>query len=138
MEFKKKMKQRLYIAISYIAFGLLLIIADYFNGFENDFFFSFGFALVVMGILRIIRYQKITIDEKSIRKQELTETDERNRMISERARSWGFSFSILAAGILVIILSLLGYHEQALPFAWYVCGMVVLYWIFWNIIQRKY
>jgi len=138
MDFRKKLKQRLYLAIGYIVFGLALITADYFNGFENYFFFSFGVALMAMGILRIIRYRKITIDDKSIRKQELTETDERNRMMAERAKSWVFSLSVIAAGILVIVLNLLGYHDEALPFAWYVCGMVVLYWICWNIIRKKY
>ena len=138
MEFKKKLKQRLYIALSYIAIGIALIAADALNHFENNFFFSFGFALVVMGIIRLIRHRKITKDNASIRKQELSETDERIRMISERARSWAFSYSIMIAGIAVIVLSLLGKHDAALPFAWYVCGMVVLYWIFWLILRKKY
>ena len=138
MEFKKKLQARLYIAVSYIVIGLVLIAADALNHFENQFFFSFGITLMVMGILRLIRHRKITKDDASIRKQELTETDERNRMMSERARSWAFTFSILIAGIAVIVLSLLGKHDAALPFAWYVCGMVVLYWIFWLILRKKY
>lgn len=138
MEFKKKLKQRLYIAIAYIVLGLILITADVVSHLDNYFFFSFGVALLVMGILRIFRHRKVTSDEKTIRQQELAETDERNLMMSERARSWAFSFSILLAGLTVIVLSLLGYHDLALPFAWFVCGMTVLYWICWNIIRKKY
>jgi len=138
MEFKKKLKQRLSIAVFYVALGLVLIIAGAANHFENYFFFSFGIAMLIMGILRIIRYRQITRDDKTIRRQELVETDERNKMISERARSWVFSLSIMGAGILVIALNLLGHHDAALPFAWYVCGMVVLYWICWIIIRKKY
>lgn len=138
MEFKKKLKQRLYIAISYITLGLILVTTALENGFENHFISSFGIALLVMGILRIIRYMKTTKDEKSIRRQELAETDERNLMISERAKSWAFSFSIMLAGLTVIVLSLLGHHEAALPFAWVVCGMTVLYWICWHIIRKNY
>lgn len=138
MDFRKKMKQRFYIAASYILLGLALVIADIAKGFENYFFFSFGFALLIMGIIRIIRYRKITQNDQALRKQELAETDERSQMISERAKCWVFSLSISAAGILVIILNLMGYHDEALPFAWYVCGMVVLYWICWNIVRKKY
>ena len=138
MEFKKKLKQRLYIALSYIAIGIALIAADVLNHFENTFIFSFGVTMLVMGVIRLIRHRKITKDDASIRKQELSETDERIRMISERARSWAFSYSIIIAGIAVIVLSLLGKHDAALPFAWYVCGMVVLYWIFWLILRKKY
>ena len=138
MDFKKKMQQRLFLAAGYILLGIVLICTDLLNGSENDFFFSFGLTLVIMGIVQFLRYQKITKSDQSLRKQELTETDERNRMISERAKSWVFSFSVIIAGMIVIVLSLLGYHDQALPFAWYVCGMSTLYWIFWYIIRKKY
>ena len=138
MEYKKKLRQRLYIALSYLALGLVLILADAVNHFSNYFCFSFGVALMIMGVLRIFQYRKITRDDKTIRKQELMETDERTRMISERARSWAFSFSLTIAGLVVIVLSLLGYHDHAQPLAWYVCGMVILYWIFWLILGKKY
>ena len=138
MEFKKKMQQRRIIGISYILLGLVLIIADMLKGFENNYFTSFGIALIFMGILRLLQYRKITQDDKSMRKREVTESDERTRMIAERARSWAFSISITGAGIVVIVLGLLGHHEEALPFAWYVCGMVVLYWISFVIIRKKY
>ena len=138
MEFKKKLKQRLYIALSYIAIGIALIAADALNHFENQFFFSFGITLIVMGILRLIRHRKITKDDASIHRQEVAETDERTLMMAEKARSWAFSYSIMIAGIAVIVLSLLGKHDAALPFAWYLCGMTAVYWIFWIILRRKY
>ena len=138
MEFKKKLKQRLYIAVSYIVIGLALIAADALNHFENQFFFSFGMALTVMGILRLIRHRKITKDESTIRRQEVAETDERTLMMAEKARSWAFSYSILIAGIIVIVLSLLGKHDAAQPFAWYVCGQIAMFWICWLILCKKY
>lgn len=138
MEFKKKMKQRLYIAVSYIALGLVLLAVGFTGKSDNYFFTGFGAALMAMGFLRLLRYRKVTRDDKSLRKQELAESDERYRMMAEQARSWAFSFSIMAAGILVIVLNLLGYQEEALPFAWFVCGMVALYWVCWCIVKRKY
>ena len=138
MDFEKKMKQRLYIAVSYCVLGLILIIADVVNSFENYFIFSFGFALLIMGVLRIVQNRKITNNEKTMHKREIAETDERNIMLSERAKSWTFSFSIMIAGIIVIILSFLGRHELAQPFAWFICLMVALYWIFRLIANKKY
>ena len=73
-----------------------------------------------------------------MRKQEIKESDERQRMIADKAKSWTFSFVIMAAAILTFILSVLGYQEQALPFGWFVCAMVAIYWIFWLIAQKKY
>lgn len=138
MEYKKKLKQRLYIGLFYFVLGLILILVGILNYCENSFIFSFGIAMLVMGLHRILRYRKNIKDEKYMRKQELMEKDERLLMLSERARSWAFSFSLTVAGLAVIILSLLGYDEQAQPIAWYVLGMCVLYWIFWVILSKKY
>ena len=138
MEFKKKMQQRFILAVGYILTGLALVCMDLVNASENYFYFSFGFALLLMGILRLFRYRKITKSDHTMRKQELTESDERIRMIADRARSWSFSLSVSAAGIWVIVQNLMGRHEEALPFAWYVCGMCVLYWICYGMIRKKY
>ena len=138
MDFKKRLKQRLYLAVAYLAVGLILVFTGIVTGTDNSFFTAFGFALVIMGILRVLQYRKITRDDRSFRQQELTETDERNRMMAEKARSWAFSFSIILAGVAVIVLSLLGRHKEVLPLSWFVCGMTALYWICRAIIQKKY
>lgn len=138
MEFKKKLKQRLYIAISYLVLGLILLVSAYLSNAGNYFISFFGIALLVMGVMRIFHYHSIIKDEKSLRQREVAETDERNRMMSERAKSWAFSLSIMLAGLAVIVLSLLGFHDYAQPFAWFVCLMTVLYWICWSIIRKKY
>ena len=138
MEFRKKMQQRRTVALSYLLLGAVLLVAAFAGKSDNYFFSSYGIALILMGILRLVRYKKIIRNDKTMRKQELAESDERYRMIAGKARSWAFSLSILAAGVLVIVLNLLGYHEEALPFAWFVCGMVAIYWVCWCIINRKY
>ena len=138
MEFSKKMKQRKIIALSYMVLGLVLILTDPARGADNSFYTAFGIALALMGILRIFQYRKITRNKQTMRKQEVAESDERTRMIAERARSWAFSLSVTGSGIVVIVLNLLGRHEEALPFAWYVCGMVVLYWVSFFMIRKKY
>ena len=138
MDFKQKMKQRLTIAVVYIAAGILLALWAVLSKTENYFPSAFGFALIVLGILRMIQYRKITGSQDTMHKRELAETDERNRMMAEKARSWAFSCSILIAGVAVIVLSLLGQHDTAQPLAWYSCIMVALYWVFYLVAKRKY
>lgn len=138
MDFKKKMKLRLNIAISYLVLGAALTVIAFVSKTDNDFLTPFGIALMVMGVMRIIQHRKVTQNPDTLRQRELAETDERNRMIAERAKSWAFSFSLLLAGVTVIVLSLLDYHDLAQPFAWFVCLMTVLYWIFYHIAKRKY
>ena len=65
MEFKKKLKTRLYIAIIYISLGIMMITGTFAIKTDNDFISSFGFALVVMGIVRIRNYFMITKNEET-------------------------------------------------------------------------
>ena len=138
MDFEKKLKLRLNTGIAYCVIGVILIVADIFMDFENYFISTFSITLLLLGILRIVQNKRITKSEKAMHKCEVAETDERNKMIAERAKSWSFSCSILLAGIIVIVLSFLGYHDQAQPFGWFVCVMITLYWVFWFVARRKY
>ena len=138
MEYKKKLKQRLFVNLAWAVFGVGMIAYWFLSGTVNTYPLSLGIAFIIMGIIRTVKYNHIVHDEKSMKEQEIAETDERNKMMSERAKSWAFSFSLFVAGDICIILSLLGKHEAALPFAWYLCGMTVVYWVCWNIIRKKY
>jgi len=138
MDFRKKLKKRLLVDLFWAVLGLGMILYYFLTDTINTYPFSLGIAFITIGIIRTIQYRQTITDEKALREKELEEKDERNRMISERAKSWAFSLSIIASGILVILLNLLGYHDEALPFAWYVCGMTLLYWLCWIIIQKKY
>ena len=138
MDFKKRMRQRWYLAVSYCVIGLALIVVFWFGETENYFINSFGFALLAIGITRIVQNRKITKSEESMHKREIMESDERYRMIAERAKGWAFSFCLMAASIVTIVLSVFGYHDHAQPFGWIVALMVAIYWIFWLIANKKY
>lgn len=138
MEYKKKLKQRLFVHLIWAVLGLGMILYYLLAGTNNTYPLSLGIAFIVMGAIRTIQYKQTVSDKKALRQKEIAETDERNRMMAERAKSWAFSVSLFVAGDLTILLSLLGKHEIALPFAWFVCGMTLLYWICWNIIRKKY
>ena len=138
MDFKKKLKQRLFVHLIWSVLGLGMILYCFLTDTSNTYPFSLGIAFIVIGVIRTIQYKQTVSDEKALRQKEVAETDERNRTMSERAKSWAFSVSLFVAGDLAILLSLLGKHELALPFAWFVCGMTLLYWICWYIIRKKY
>ncbi len=137
MDYKKKLKSRLNIAIVYIALGIMMIASTFINKTENDFISSFGFVMVIMGIIRIRNYRMITKDENTIRKQQIIETDERNVSIIHKAKSAAFSIYFLILGITVIILSLLSMHEVAKWISYSVCLLVVIYWICYFVYQKK-
>ena len=137
MDYKKKLRSRLNIAITYIVLGVMFIVGTFITKTENDFISTFGFMMILMGLVRIRNYRMITKDEDTIRKQEIIETDERNISIIHKAKSTAFSIYILLLGTAVIVLSLFNMHEVARWIACSVCLIVVIYWICYFIYQKK-
>ena len=137
MDYKKKLKQRLYIAVIYIALGVMMIAGTAVIKTDNDFMSSFGFAIIVMGLVRIRNYFMITKNEDTIRKQEIIETDERNIAIQNKAKSATFSIYTLLLATAVIILSLFNMHETAKWLAYAVLLLVAIYWVCYMVYQKK-
>ena len=94
MEFRKKLKVRLAVAISFIVLGVLIISAAIFTKAENTFYSSFGFALFVIGIVRVRNYFLIIKSEDSVKKLQIRESDERNVFIAQKAKSYAFTLYI--------------------------------------------
>ena len=94
MDFKKKLKVRLFTAISYIILGLALIITFNLIKTNNNFLSSFGFALVIIGVVHIRNYLMITKNEETIKKRQIAETDERNIAISSKAKAFHSLFML--------------------------------------------
>ena len=137
MEFKKKLKIRLWVAISYIVLGIAMVTVAIVSKTENQFISSFGLALTVMGIARVRNYFLITKNEDTLRKREIAETDERNVSIVNKARSAAFTVYILLAGIFVIVMGLLDKIEISVWVSYSVALLVFVYWICYIIYQKK-
>ena len=137
MDFKNKLKSRLFIGIIYIILGIIMIIGTFIAKLDNDFISSFGFALVIMGLVRIRNYNIITKNDETIKKQEIAETDERNISIVHKARSTTFSIYVLISCITVIILSFLKLHDIAQYISFSVLILILIYWICYFVYQKK-
>ncbi len=137
MDYKKKLKSRLNIAIIYIALGIMMIVGSSATKTDNDFISSFGFVIIIMGFVRIRNYRMITKNDDTIRKQEIIETDERNITIQSKAKSATFSIYTLLLATAVIVLSLFNMREAAKWISYSVLLLVVIYWICYLVYQKK-
>lgn len=137
MEFKKRLNIRLYLAIAYVLIGIATIISAFITKTSNEFFSSFGFALVVIGVVRIRNYFIITKSEDNLKKQQIRESDERNISISTKAKSVSFNLYIILSGIVVIVLQFLKEAQLATIIGGTVCALILIYWISYWIINKK-
>ena len=138
MEFKNKMKIRICAMAVYAIIGAVLCVIGYMGIAENDYVITWGAALFVCGIVKIIQYMLFMRNPEKMEQRAIAEKDERNIMIWEKSRSMAFTFYGIAAGIAVIVLLLLNLELAGLTVAYTVCGFIVIYLICYFIIRRKY
>ncbi len=136
MDFKKRMKIRLWTNIIYIVLGVAMIAVGLITKTDNEFVSSFGLTLTVVG-LALIKKNIITSEEK-LKRREIAENDERNIAIVHKARSWAFSFYVILGCLAVIVLSLLSLHDVASWIGISVFSLIAIYWICYFVVRRKY
>ncbi len=136
MDFRKKLKIRLCLAVIYLILGLTTIILTCIFPIENSFIWGIGPALAVVGAARLKQYFIITKSEERLQRQEIAESDERNLSISSRAKSLAFTLYVLIACVAVIVLELLSISQYTSIITTSVCLIVFIYWISYFIINK--
>lgn len=125
------------LSILYIAIGVTLIVCDCLQ-LVDEFWSGMGTAFVVIGVLqmiRLIRYQtNITYKENT----DTAVNDERNRFIRAKAWSWVGYLYIIIAAVATIVFKLLGQELLMFAASGSVCLMLVLYWIIYFLLNKKY
>ena len=137
MNFEKKIKTRIYTGVLYLIVGAAMIVT-YAVKSGNEFLCSFGGALVLMGIVQILKHKRLLKNGDALEKRRIAETDERNIMLSHKAKSLAFSLYIFLSGCAVIVLQFLNMEEKALPLAYSVCALLILYFVCYYILNKKY
>lgn len=129
--------KRLILGIVYIIIGVLLSVLS-FTLIIDEWWQSFGIAIFIVGIVDIIRYIKYRSNADYKEKVDLYSTDERNRFLAMKAWSWaGYLFVIISA-LGVIIFQIAGFRELSIACSFCTCLVMVLYWISYTVLKRKY
>lgn len=104
----------------------------------DTFWSSMGSALLAVGVLQVIRFYRYQNDEAYREKMEIEMSDERNLFIRSKAWAWTGYLFILIAGVLVIVLKIMGEELLSMAASYAVCLMLILYWISYMILKKKY
>ncbi|MBP1581526.1 MAG: hypothetical protein J6A26_03925, partial [Oscillospiraceae bacterium] len=105
MEFKKKLKVRLYYGIGCAVLGIVMMIFGFWRA--EEYVSSLGLMFLIIGIARVIQYRRITQTEESLHQREIAEKDERNVLLWTKARSLTFTIYSIVLALVVIILQLM-------------------------------
>ena len=137
MDFKKKLKTRLFLSIACIVSGLAMLVIFNIIKAGNNFLTSFALGLTVVGIARVRNYFLITKNDESIRKQEIAETDERNIAIVNQAQSISFIIYIMLTVVAITVLHLFDQTLLATTLSVSFCILLIIYLISYWIINKR-
>ena len=97
-----------------------------------------GSALIIVGGLMMIRQVRYSTNAEYKESVDVEIQDERNKFLRMKAWSWAGYFSVLIGAVASIVLRILD-QDQLSQFAGLsVCLLVVLYWVSYLILKKKY
>ena len=137
MNAQRNIRYRWILSILYVLIGVSLTVCGVLKIIDT-FWSGMGTALMVVGALQTIRLVRYNTNP---RYKEVTDTavnDERNRFIRAKAWSWVGYLYIIIVAVATIVFKLLGQELLMFAASGSVCLMLVLYWIIYLILNKKY
>ena len=132
-----KIEKRFYMNIFYVVIGVALLACGIFE-IVDSFWSGMGGALIAVGAIRLIQYFKYSRNPEYREKMEIERNDERNKFIGGRAWAWaGYGFVMLNA-VGTIAFKIVGNDLLSQYCAYSVCLVLVLYWIAFLFLRKKY
>ena len=104
----------------------------------DEFWSGMGSALAVIGIIRLLRFYRLKKNDSYREKMETAVTDERNQFIRMKAWSWAGYLFIMVSAIATIMFRILDHALFSQFCSYAVCLMLVLYWISYFVLKKKY
>ena len=131
------MSKRIYMSVFWVVLGGVLV------GLElarrvDEFWGSMGFALLIVGLLQIVRLVRYQRNEDYREKVDVQDKDERNRFLANKAWAWAGYWFVLICAVGTIALKLMGKEELMMFCSGAVCLMMLLYWACYTVLKHKY
>ena len=121
----------------WLLLGLALTVLCCLKPLDN-FWSGTASALVAIGIVRLLRGYRLSRSETYREQKEVAETDERFHFIRNKAWAWAGYLFIIICAVSTIVFRLLGQDLLCLAASGAVCLMLVLFWVSFFVLKKKY
>lgn len=135
-------RRDLLLGIIYIAAGIGMFVVSQVADMGGTAFArsapGLGGALIAIGAIRIYRGIRMEKDAEYRENFEVETHDERNAWLRMKAWSWAGYLFILMAAVGTLVFMVLDNKMMMQACSLGVCSMLVLYWISYMIVRKKY
>lgn len=130
-------KEKFFINIFWVVIGVVLLGCGI-AGIVDYFWSGMGGALIGVGVIQIIKYIKYCKNPEYREKMEIERNDERNKFIGGRAWAWAGYFYVMINAVGTIAFKIMENDLLSQYCAYSVCIILVLYWLSFLFLRKKY
>lgn len=130
-------KARMFFSVFWILLGAVLSGCAV-AGLLDSFWSGMGAALIVVGALQLIRQIRYRTNKAYQEKFDTEVHDERNKFLSNKAWAWAGYLFVLIAAVSTIVFKLLDMEGYMMLASGSVCLILVLYWVSYLFLRKKY
>ena len=130
--------KRLALSVFWVILGAVLLYLTFTGKLDNSVYSGMGGALIAVGVIQIIKNLKYRNNADYREKVDTAAQDERNTFIRMKSWSWTGYIVVLVQGVGVIIAMVLGKESIQIMLSYSVCLILIVYWIAYMVISRKY
>ena len=109
-----------------------------FSHFLDSFWSGMGGGLAAVGAVRLALAARYKKDPDYAKQVDISNHDERNQFVAVKARSWTMYLTIILLAVLSIILRFAGLVPQSQLCLYVMCAMLVIYWVTYMILSKRY
>ena len=130
-------KKDIIFGVIWLLSGIVLTVLSCLETLD-EFWSGMGSALLVIGVVRLLRGYRLSKSETYREAREVAETDERFHFIRNKAWAWAGYLFIIICALGTIVLRILGQELLSIASGGAVCLMLVLFWVSFVVLKKKY
>ena len=130
--------KRFALSIFWLVLGVVLLVLSVTEVLDSSVYAGFGGGLIAVGALQIIRNVKYRKDPEYKEKVDVSAKDERNSFLRMKAWAWTGYLVVIIECCGIIAAMILGKHEFRQILSYSVCLILVIYFVSYYALSRKY
>lgn len=130
--------KRLALSVFWVVLGAVLMGLSITDKLASSIYAGMGGAIMAVGVIQVIRNLKYRKNADYREKVDIEASDERNKFLRMKSWSWAGYIVVLVEAVGSVIALVLGQEMIQQVLSYSVCLVVVVYWIAYMVLSRKY
>ena len=132
-----KYSKKIWLSGFWCVVGAVLIALS-FAGVVDEFWNGMGSGLFIVGLIQVIKQLRYRNNEEYREQVDIALDDERYKYIANKSWAWAGYLFIIICALSTIVFRLLGQDLLCIASGGAVCLMLVLFWVSFFVLKKKY